>query len=174
MHSFSPARQRRSVIWSWEARRAGVARRGTTLTAVGRAAKVGLDGGSRVFSLATGERTTPLRRRYKGLPWAREGFLLQQTKGKIDAISELRCLEDTWRSVVEEIETWSNKPSYFANVTLTCFALLKPMTAVTCLYVKLHQASYMFDQTIDRGRTVHERYKCRLQDWKEERGSLSR
>jgi hypothetical protein len=47
-------------------------------------------------------------------------------------------LEDTWRSVVEEIETRSNKPSYFANVTLTCFALLKTMTAVTCLHVKLH------------------------------------
>jgi hypothetical protein len=95
-------------------------------------------------------------------------------KEKIDAISELRCLEDTWRSVVEEIETRSNKPSYFVNVTLTCFALLKTMTVVNCLHVKLHQASYMFNQTIDGGRTVHERYKCWLEDWKEERGSLSR
>lgn len=84
-----------------------------------------------------------------------EDFLLQQMKEKVDAISELRCLEDTWQFVVEEIETRSNKHSCFANATLTCFALLKTITAVTCLYVKLHQASYTFNQTIDGGRTVH-------------------
>jgi hypothetical protein len=67
----------------------------------------------------------------------------------------LRCFEDTWQFEVEELETRLNNPSYFANVTLTYVTLFKTMTAVTYLYVKLHQASYMFNQTNDGGRTVH-------------------